>query len=234
MAPIIHVIGLGFIPILYYLWAPLLTNIHFELDTFDNAEAKAACEDCANGYFYMVNKITVPLAIIMILGQIAFVVNIIVGFIRGKKHLPMIKSSFLKTLLRPETTLILIALAYATAMLVPYSPDTAIDIHLHDTYYIIARGHIYLLMAFLIALVAVIYFLTRRFRQWPFLQYFHIACIVIFQLSLSINRFYLVNEMLDERGTAFSAIVFFIGNVAFLVNLTAGFIRGKKSPTPIQ
>ncbi len=79
-----HIISLVFIPILNYLWAPLSTNIHFELETIDNAEVKVACKDCANGYFYMVNKVTVPLAIVLILGQIAFIVNIIVGFIRGR------------------------------------------------------------------------------------------------------------------------------------------------------
>lgn len=146
----------------------------------------------------------------------------------------MNRSSIVNTFLRPEVVLILIAFAYAIATLVPYSPDTAIDIHLHDTYFIIARGHIYLMMAFLIALVAVIYFLTRRFRQWPLLQYFHIACIVIFQFSLSLDRYYLVNEILNEGGRAFYAVVFFIGNLAFLINLVAGFIRGKKSPPSVQ
>jgi len=144
----------------------------------------------------------------------------------------MKKPNVFRRFLRPEVILILLAAVYAAAALFPSDPQDAFEFHLHDTYYVIARPHMYLFMAGSIALTAIVYFLTRNFRQWTILQYVYIICIVAFQiihfLPIKLDRTW-EDTVYYERLWGTMYLLFLLGNLVFLVNLIAGFIRGKKT-----
>lgn len=126
-----------------------------------------------------------------------------------------------------------------------------VELHVYDTYFIIGPLHLVLPLSCLVLVEAGIYFLTRRFRQLPALQNLHVAGFAIFMLGLFIffyyntyggiagpARYYLENGdpdvSNDVNAVAIAAFVallaFAISHLAFLFNLVAGFIRGKKTP----
>lgn len=149
-------------------------------------------------------------------------------------------------ILRPEVILSVAAVGFIVAAAFPSGVSEAIDIHLHDTYYVISLPHVYTLAAMLFALFAIIYFLTRKFRQWVFLQYFHLISLamvpllpVLFSMTFQMKHYPLQPEdAFDPYNTAnmmtmFVLMIFLLGQLAFLINLAAGFIRGKKSPAGV-
>ncbi|MBO9152911.1 hypothetical protein ACFOTA_11890 [Chitinophaga sp. GCM10012297] len=86
---------------------------------------------------------------------------------------------------------------------------------------------------------ALFYYATRHYRQYRWLQYFHIATTFI------LAAFYIIIFLKPEQ-TNFSAekihalagfdpvevfitLLFFAGQAAFVFNLIAGFIRGSKN-----
>ncbi|WP_109695836.1 hypothetical protein [Chitinophaga deserti] len=161
------------------------------------------------------------------------------------KKQAMNDSKFLNWLIRPEVLLIIMAAFFATKGLV-YSNE-AIDAHLHDTYYIIAWP----LWAFpgplVLLLFALIYWLTRNLRQWKALQYFHVLSFLVapFLISLlttdnnipvsgSIPDDYFERYNNVQRWGTVLLVILLLGQIAFLINLIAGFIRGKKSPEEAQ
>ncbi|MGE7773187.1 hypothetical protein ACQKLP_00600 [Chitinophaga sp. NPDC101104] len=157
----------------------------------------------------------------------------------------MKKPNVFRRFLRPEVILILLALVLATAALFPLDTNQSIDIHLHDTYYVIAISHLCMLLAIPLAFTAVVYFLTRNFRQWAVLKYFHLLSfgmipVLLYFLSADFQMSYYRQEAGFDRFNSINmltlavVLIFVLGQVAFLVNLTAGFIRGKKSPAPVQ
>ncbi|MGE7773188.1 hypothetical protein ACQKLP_00605 [Chitinophaga sp. NPDC101104] len=106
-----------------------------------------------------------------------------------------------------------------------------------------------LLWPLVLFVFAAMYYFTRGFRQWSGLQYFHVASLVIFPV-LMFHWAASVGDMPEEsyvfpdlasrhRWEAYQAMVdvlilpaaifVFIGQVAFIVNIIAGFIRGKKT-----
>ncbi len=152
----------------------------------------------------------------------------------------MNNATFFRWLIRPEILLIIMAAFFATKGLI-YSHD-AIDIHLHDTYYIIAWP----LWAFpgplVLLLFALIYWLTRNFRQWKGLQYFHVLSFLVVPFliaSLTVDNNiptsgsmpvdYFEPYSNTQRLGAILSGIFILGQIVFIINLITGFIRGKKT-----
>lgn len=154
----------------------------------------------------------------------------------------MKKPNVFRRFLRPEVILIVLALGLATAALFPWDDNNSIDIHLHDTYYVIAISHICMLLAIPLAFAAIVYFLTRNFRQWAVLKYFHLLSfgmipVLLYFLSTDFQISYYRQDDVFNRFNSVkmlslaTVLIFVLGQVAFLVNLIAGFVRGKKTAT---
>lgn len=97
-----------------------------------------------------------------------------------------------------------------------------------------------------------IYFLTRNYRQWKSLQYFHVASLFAVPVVLYLwapllgntaEHYGFPNDAMRQdwvqetsRYTAFvnsvivpgGGVLIFAGLIAFIINVIAGFIRGKK------
>jgi heme/copper-type cytochrome/quinol oxidase subunit 1 len=149
----------------------------------------------------------------------------------------------MKYLSRPAVQLLILALIVIGLGLIP-AKDSAVDLHLHDTYFVIAFPHLALFLGFFLLAEAGIYAATERFRQWKWLQILHAATVplLIITLILSLIPFDLTwygdvglvafegYEILIEIGRI-CVLVFIAGQIGFIVNVIAGFIRGKK---PLQ
>ena len=127
-----------------------------------------------------------------------------------------------------------------------YSGTAILDIHFHDTYYVIE--HWYILPAIFLLLQALIYFLTDKFRQISALKYIHVASICLFACFLLYYDYYFdsyperyaagisFKEMFDairlEQVLALFLLVLVLGHLLFVLNLVIGFVRGKKPTHP--
>lgn len=157
-------------------------------------------------------------------------------------------SPFLKKLVRPDVLLLLLAaFFYIRHGLSSMSVNPGWDVHYGDTYLVftwpwwLAPGAIVLL------LFALIYRLTRNYRQWKAIQYVHVLSYLVvpgltylmsveFQVPYYRNRIAMGTVSTDYIHwlTLLLVCIFLLGQLAFLVNLVAGFIRGKKSVPVLQ
>lgn len=89
-----------------------------------------------------------------------------------------------------------------------------------------------------ILLETAISFITDDYRQWRSIQYFHLISLVVMVFSVMgwiivvrLNSY----GLLDFNETIGFCVVllFLLGQILFIVNLIAGFIRGKKVLNPI-
>ncbi len=134
--------------------------------------------------------------------------------------------------------------------------NDAFDIHLHDTYFIIGPYFLTGLLAGIVLFETAVYFATRSFRQWKILQYIHVYTLLFFiltcflafifdsqvgehggnQLSkryfVDYSSWYAMDGALYWSGKMIliSFLAMFLGHLAFVINVIAGFIRGKKAP----
>jgi heme/copper-type cytochrome/quinol oxidase subunit 1 len=122
----------------------------------------------------------------------------------------------------------------------------AVDIYLHDTYFVIGRYFLTGWLGTFIAVEAFIYLLTSAFRQWKALHRTHIYTMVLVTAGVffllaygGINggaRYYDYSTVYGTLNSPWVSIVslitvlaFLTGQLAFLINIIAGFIRGKKA-----
>lgn len=129
--------------------------------------------------------------------------------------------------------------------------DNGFDILLYDTYYIIAPRYLSLLLLSFLPAEAVIHFLTRRFRQWRWLQYVHVYGVLIFVVTALVlfSSFFIsapdggnnVYARYYNSGASsgswapllillLAILALVLAHIAFVINLVAGFIRGQKAP----
>lgn len=138
----------------------------------------------------------------------------------------------MKLLSQPRTILLI------TALLVIFSgvitAGTFMDIHFHDTMYVINSLHMGILIGGYFLLQAVIYYLTRNYKQWRSIQYFHVATTILILLaSMSSEGYYDFGSLYRISIITVTLILFFVlGQILFIINLIAGFIRGKKVLNP--
>lgn len=121
-----------------------------------------------------------------------------------------------------------------------------LDLHLYDTYYVMAPFLLVALMVIVILAEAGIYFATRKYRQWRGLHYFHLLSFTIFIIALFFTLYrgngvsmryyeagnpekaYLIEWV--AIGLSVTFLIFALGQLAFVINVIAGFFRGKKAP----
>ncbi len=144
---------------------------------------------------------------------------------------------------RPDILLLLMAglMAAAGAMT---DADTAIDLHFHHTYYIVSIFHLAIVYAVLLVAEAGLYTATSRFRQWRWMQVFHVASLLISPLLLVVSSGVFTERRYFDYSSQSSfllqrpflvwwhvagILIFLAGHLAFLVNIVAGFFRGRKS-----
>ncbi|MBO9152913.1 hypothetical protein ACFOTA_11900 [Chitinophaga sp. GCM10012297] len=126
------------------------------------------------------------------------------------------------------------------------SADAVIDIHLHDTYVVISYFNIAIIYAVLLITEAGLYTATSWFRQWRWLQIFHIIGLLlpplffIFSGSMHYNPspgmpqtyFEYNRSFLNDPLTRMVIVIFLIflaGHIGFIINIITGFFRGRKS-----
>lgn len=145
----------------------------------------------------------------------------------------------MKQLLLPKYLLLIVSLVVITAGLLTANRTT--DFHFHDTFFIINNFHVGVFIGGFFLLQAVLYFLTDTFRQWRSLQYFH---VISTGLTLLLGMGYVLYHILQEprslryyelartpwydKVITLVLLTFILAQILFIINLIAGFIRGKK------
>ena len=108
----------------------------------------------------------------------------------------------------------------------------ALDLYLHDTYYVVGPAHVEFIGAIVCAILAFVYFAFGRWTARPLSQrigFVSFACIVIALVCWLIATFFMRGDLLGMRwqigmvsGAMFS---FLLGCVLFVGNLTWAIFR---------
>lgn len=152
----------------------------------------------------------------------------------------------MKYLSRPDLQLVLIAL-FCLAAGVAASHYT-VDIHLLDTYYILGLFTIAVIFAALVMIEAGIYTLTSKLRQWRWLHILHIVSILWIIISFVLYCYFGGSRNMEPGAPrryydfagyslfqiasplmTFTLLLFLAGQIGFIVNVVAGFSRGRKN-----
>ena len=123
--------------------------------------------------------------------------------------------------------------------------ERTVDIHLHDTYYVIAQGHVFIFLAFIVWVLWFLYLLTRKLLYSKTLTWIHVIITLLTLLFL----LFLLNfggdtfnptprRYLDasnwttfnryEQGMqwiAYTLLALFLAQIIFIVNLIVGIIK---------
>ena len=123
--------------------------------------------------------------------------------------------------------------------------NKTVDIHVHDTYYVIAQSHMFWFFAFLAWIIWLLYVLTCKLLYSNSLTWIH---VIISFLSLHLflfflyfgrnisgiprsyidlsswNKYYLLNNP-DFGFAAFCTIAFCLAQITYLVNLALGLYK---------
>jgi cytochrome c oxidase subunit 1 len=121
--------------------------------------------------------------------------------------------------------------------------DRTLDIHLHDTYYVIGYAHIFLALSIFLFLQWMIYFLLRKFRMVSLLTWMHIVLTILFLLFLvytltsnnrlagfiDLSAFERTSISWKHTGIGHWAFMLFVtGQIIWIVNIVIGVLRGKR------
>lgn len=182
--------------------------------------------------FFFYGRVVHPAAfsttLLLVIGQAGFIINIIAGVIRGRE-LPQAPDQP-----QPALQLYLIALLALAAGIACYFVPDLLPADLP-----VFPG---IALAILIAAEAAVYLLTNSYRQLRWLQQLHVtsafACAVLFPM---VPYFIFLYNFPDiHTGAMFGMFIpvvvlwlavlsFLVGQLAFTVNIIAGFFRGQKS-----
>ena len=147
-------------------------------------------------------------------------------------------------LIRPYALLFLLAAAIAIPALCFFWSHNPVVVLPGWHTYLLYKRELLLMMTGFFAMLALVYYLTRHYRQSTFLQFFHIGSLlppVIFFSPFRIPEVspyppvqFLPTSLLTGFEGSVLILYCLLGQLAFVINLATGFIRGKKSANPVQ
>jgi heme/copper-type cytochrome/quinol oxidase subunit 1 len=152
---------------------------------------------------------------------------------------------------KPYHLLLWIALALVLASFFVFKQNNSVDIHFHDTYFIIAHTHVFWLLAIVALFVWVLYWMTNKLLYSKKLTWVHVVVTVV-ALLLFACSFLLGNNLMNPTprryyepgnwsafndyytfsnaiGVAILALLF--GQVIYILNLLVGLVRGMGKQT---
>ena len=120
-----------------------------------------------------------------------------------------------------------------------------IDIHLHDTYFIVAENHVYYIMSVLLLLVWTIYFLTKRILFSNVLSWTHVIITILTFILIaqtlyvghslpnqprhyndfSGGSFYNSFETSIQKVIGITLNIIILGQIIFILNLIGGLYK---------
>jgi cytochrome c oxidase subunit 1 len=149
--------------------------------------------------------------------------------------------------LRPYNLLLLTGIVLLLTSFFVLKRDSAVDIHFHDTYYIIAHAHFFCLLGIISLFIWTLYLATKKMLYSKALTWTHViltvlsVASVILILSFASNhfdatpqRYYDYNswdlfKASQKYNTAIAIVIviLLIGQVVFIVNIIAGLFKRK-------
>lgn len=122
-----------------------------------------------------------------------------------------------------------------------FSGSSTLDIHVHDTYFVIAYQQIYFLIALLMFFYGAVYYFCNGFILSTFLAWLQLIaltgfiCFLLFFRTANgayppMPRRYIDLRPLEKfnAGISISIILFLIANLFLIINLGGGVIRYKR------
>jgi len=147
---------------------------------------------------------------------------------------------------RPYNLFLLAGIIFVVSSLFTINQNKTVDIHLHDTYYIIGRTHILWLLTFLAFFVWALYILTNRFLLSKALTWAHVIITLLTLLLLETFFFgfnftdHPTRRYLDysnwnsfdvyaqySKTIVIIVIALVLGQVVFVVNFIGGLFKGR-------
>jgi cytochrome c oxidase subunit I len=146
---------------------------------------------------------------------------------------------------KPYNLLLLTGLIFVLASFFVLNQNNSVDIHLHDTYFVIAHAHIFWLLAILALLVWTLYLAANKFLFSKALTWAHvivtILTLILFALTLYVgdslsnlkprryydysswNSFGAYGKYTKAIGITLSILI--SGQIIFLINFIAGLFK---------
>lgn len=145
---------------------------------------------------------------------------------------------------KPYNLLLIVGVIFILLSFLNSNRSGTIDIHLHDTYFIIAHTQILLLLAFIAVFIWTLYILTYRFLFSKVLTWTHviITLLTLFLLTWILYFSYgfpnptarryvdyslwtSYNTYADSKATAILSIVLLLGQIIYIVNVIGGIFK---------
>jgi heme/copper-type cytochrome/quinol oxidase subunit 1 len=119
------------------------------------------------------------------------------------------------------------------------SENSALDLHIHDTYFVVTNAHVLWVVAIVLLLLWYIYFVLRKILFSKILTWLHIVSTLIGVVVLVILPFLTENVFLpkqrnyydfnswEEIGIIYDilALVIFFGQIILIIHFTLGVIK---------
>lgn len=120
-----------------------------------------------------------------------------------------------------------------------FKSESTLDIHLHDTYYVISRQSIYRFFAAVYILYWLLYFCTIRLLHSKMLTWIHVILTLLFAILLAITPFWLnepqrpvgdnyinaADQFNRERIIAIILLIITFGQLVYVGNLITGVVK---------
>jgi hypothetical protein len=102
--------------------------------------------------------------------------------------------------------------------------EQIIDIHLHDTFFVISTAYVFWALAIFLILCWALYKLANSSRLIKFLTWIHLIATLIFPFLFAITIQWR-NMPHDDIILAIASLLFVAGQIAFLINIIGGLAR---------